>query len=62
MHASCGRHVLLARLSPGLLGLTESDSLNSLRVGLSSEVMLTERLRLTSDAAYVPWVSFSGIG
>ena len=43
-----------------LLGLTERDSFNSLRVGLSSEVMLTERLRLTADAAYVPWVSFSG--
>jgi len=43
-----------------LLGLTERDCFNSLRVGLSSEVMLTERLRLTADAAYVPWVSFSG--
>ena len=47
-------------LPAALLGLTESDSFNSLRVGLSSEVMLTERLRLTADAAYVPWVSFSG--
>ena len=48
-------------LPSALLGLTESDSFNSLRVGLSSEVMLTERVRLTADAAYIPWVSFSGL-
>ncbi len=48
-------------LPSALLGLTESDSLNSLRVGLSSVVMLTDRLRLTADVAYVPWVSFSGL-
>jgi opacity protein-like surface antigen len=47
-------------LASALLGLTESDSFNSLRVGLSSQIMLIERLRLTADAAYVPWVSFSG--
>jgi opacity protein-like surface antigen len=44
-----------------LLGITEGDSLNSLRIGLSSEIMLTDRIRLTTDAAYVPWVSFSGL-
>lgn len=44
-----------------LLSLTENDSFNSLRIGLSSEVMLTNRLRLTADAAYVPLVSFSGL-
>ena len=44
-----------------LLGLTENDSFNSLRVGLSSEVMLTDRLKLTADAAYVPWVNFTGL-
>jgi opacity protein-like surface antigen len=48
-------------LPTGLLGLTENDSFNSLRVGLSSELMLTDRLRLSADAAYVPWVTFSGL-
>jgi opacity protein-like surface antigen len=45
----------------GLLGLTENDAFNSLRVGLSSEVMITNRLRLTVDAAYLPVVTFSGL-
>jgi hypothetical protein len=46
---------------PRLLGLTENDHFNSLRIGLSSEVMLTDRLRLTGDAAFVPWVTYSGL-
>jgi len=44
-----------------LLGLTNHDHFNSLRIGLSSEVMLTDRLRMTADAAYVPWVDYSGL-
>ncbi|WOH64017.1 outer membrane protein [Bradyrhizobium sp. BWA-3-5] len=54
--------VTCARPSPSrLLGLTENDHFNSLRIGLSSEVMLTERLRLTGDAAFVPWVTYKGL-
>ncbi|HXX02917.1 MAG TPA: outer membrane beta-barrel protein [Xanthobacteraceae bacterium] len=47
-------------LPANLLVLTETDSLNSLRVGLSTQLMLTDRFKLTADAAYVPWVSFAG--
>jgi opacity protein-like surface antigen len=56
-----GGTVCSPALEPALLTITENASLNSLRVGVSSEVMLTDRLRLTTDAAYVPWVSFSGL-
>jgi opacity protein-like surface antigen len=41
-------------------GLVEDDHFNSLRVGLSSQFMLTERLRLTADVAYLPLVDFKG--
>jgi opacity protein-like surface antigen len=41
-------------------GLTQSDTYNSLRLGLSSQFMLTDRLKFTADAAYLPWVAFAG--
>jgi opacity protein-like surface antigen len=56
-----GSNVCSPALDPTLLGLTENDTLNSLRVGLSSEVMLADRLKFTADAAYVPLVGFSGL-
>jgi len=46
---------------PTILGISEDDSFNSLRVGLSSQVMLTDRLKLTTDVAYLPLVSFNGL-
>jgi opacity protein-like surface antigen len=42
------------------LGTAEDDRWNSLRIGLNGVVALTERLTLTADAAYLPYVSFSG--
>jgi opacity protein-like surface antigen len=45
----------------GLIGVTEYDHFHSLRVGLSSQVMLSDRLRLTADAAYLPWVNYRGL-
>ena len=44
-----------------LLGGSENDHLNSLRVGLSSEVVLGDRLKLTTDVAYLPRVAFGGL-
>jgi opacity protein-like surface antigen len=41
------------------LGITQDGHYNSLRVGLSSELMFTDRLKLTADVAYLPWVNFS---
>ncbi len=46
---------------PNLLTLTDHNQFSALRVGLSSQAMLTDRLRLTADAAYLPWVNFSGL-
>ncbi len=46
---------------PNNLYVAEDDHFNSLRVGLSSEAMLTDRLKFTADAAYVPWTDFSGL-
>ena len=40
--------------------LGENDRWQSLRVGTSSEVMLTPYLRLTADLAFLPYVNFKG--
>ncbi len=56
-----GDTVCTPAVQSNLLGLTENDRFNSMRVGLSSEVMLTDRLRLGADAAYVPWVTYAGL-
>jgi|GEM_PF-206077 len=42
------------------LGISEEDRFNSLRIGLASQVNLTSRLKLTSEAAYLPYVYFRG--
>ncbi len=46
--------------SPNFLGIAENDSFNSMRLGLSTQFMLTDRLTFTGDAAYVPLVRFQG--
>jgi opacity protein-like surface antigen len=48
-------------VQPGLIGITEYDHFHSLRLGLSSQVMLSDQLRLTADAAYLPWVNYRGL-
>jgi opacity protein-like surface antigen len=47
-------------IPPHLFGLAESNSFNSLRVGLSAQYMLTDKLKFTGDAAYLPWTQFRG--
>ena len=46
---------------PNFLRTAQDDHFNSLRVGLSSEFMLTDKLKFTADAAYVPWTDFAGL-
>ncbi len=47
---------------PGsVLVITEDDTWQSLRVGANGEVMITDRLKLAADVAYLPYVQFSGI-
>ncbi|MDB5656366.1 MAG: hypothetical protein JWQ94_3979 [Tardiphaga sp.] len=43
------------------LAIVEDDEWQSLRVGLNGVVMLSDRLRLTADAAYLPYVKFNGV-
>jgi len=43
-----------------VLGIIENDTWNSFRVGLNGEVKLFDRLKLTADAAYLPYVAFRG--
>jgi opacity protein-like surface antigen len=42
------------------LGITEDDKWYSLRVGLNGVVTLADRVKLTADAAYLPYVAFRG--
>jgi outer membrane protease len=42
------------------LGITEDDQWYSLRVGLNGVVTIADRLKLTADAAYLPYVAFRG--
>ncbi|WP_245453914.1 outer membrane beta-barrel protein [Bradyrhizobium sp. AC87j1] len=49
-------------LSPGndtVVG-SQNTQWNAPRVGLSAETMLTERWRLSTDVAYLPWTDFKG--
>lgn len=47
-------------IANSVLGITEDDKWNSMRLGVNSVVKVTDRLTLTSDAAYLPFVSFTG--
>ena len=47
-------------LPAGVLGITEYDRWQALRLGGAVEVPLAPRLRLDAEAAYLPYVSFSG--
>jgi opacity protein-like surface antigen len=42
------------------LAITENDKWYSLRVGLNGVVTIADRLKLTADAAYLPYVAFRG--
>lgn len=46
---------------PNYLIISEDDQFNSLRLGLSSEFMVSDRLEFIGDAAYVPWTWFDGL-
>ena len=43
-----------------VLGITEDDTWQSLRVGVNGEVMITNQLKLGTDVAYLPYVEFNG--
>ena len=43
-----------------ILGITEDDKWYSFRIGVNGVVTLFDRLKLTADAAYLPFVAFRG--
>jgi opacity protein-like surface antigen len=46
---------------PGsVLGITEKDIWNSVRIGVSGEIMIADRLKLGADVAYLPSVELNG--
>ena len=46
---------------PGsVLSITEDDTWQSLRIGVNGEVMITDRLKVGADVAYLPDVEFNG--
>jgi opacity protein-like surface antigen len=47
-------------LPTSTLGITEKDTWQALRVGAAVDIQLTQRLKLSAEAAYLPYVSFSG--
>jgi opacity protein-like surface antigen len=42
------------------LVIAQSGHYDALRLGLTSQFMLSDKLKLTSEAAYLPWVNFTG--
>jgi Outer membrane protein beta-barrel domain/Omptin family len=40
--------------------ITENDKWTAVRIGLAAEAMLTDRVKLSGDVAYLPWVWFNG--
>ena len=45
---------------PHFIGVALDDRFSSLRVGLSAQFPLTDKLKFTADAAYLPRVNFKG--
>jgi opacity protein-like surface antigen len=46
---------------PNVVRFQEIDTWQAVRVGLSGETMLTDRLKLAVDAAYLPYLVFNGL-
>ena len=53
--------VAAAPFPANFLGISQDGHYDSLRLGLSSQFMLTDRLRLTADVAYLPVVNYTGL-
>ena len=46
---------------PNVLRIQELDKWRALRIGLSSETMLADRLKFSIEAAYLPYLTFDGL-
>ena len=47
-------------IDSSVLVITENDTWNSLRVGVAGDIMVTNRVKLGADVAYLPYVQFNG--
>jgi opacity protein-like surface antigen len=45
----------------GAADITEKDQWRAARVGVAAETMITDRLKIGGEVAYLPWVSFNGV-
>jgi opacity protein-like surface antigen len=59
--AGAASGICVPSIGNSTLGITEDDKWHSVRVGLNGVVTLLPGLQLTADAAYLPYVSFSGV-
>jgi outer membrane protease len=50
-----------AVLTSGSANITENDKWRAARIGVAGEAMLTDRVKLSGEVAYLPWVHFDGI-
>jgi opacity protein-like surface antigen len=48
-------------IPPFFNGISEDNSFSSVRIGLNGQFMLTDRLKLSVDVAYLPFVHFTGV-
>ncbi len=53
--------VCVPTIPNSVLGITEDDKWYSFRLGINGVVTVWDRLKLTADAAYLPFVAFRGI-
>src|SRR5215472_3235117 len=51
---------LTASRRTGSPGITENDKWQAVRLGVAGETMLFDRLKLSGEVAYLPWVKFNG--
>jgi opacity protein-like surface antigen len=45
----------------GAPNITETDRWRAVRVGIAAETMLTDRVKISGDMAYLPYVKFTGV-
>ncbi len=56
----CGPAPFSPPVNSNAVSIEEQDAFNSLRVGVDGEFQLSDRLRLSADAAYLPYASMDG--
>jgi outer membrane protease len=60
-NAGCGTNpAFLPVPTSGSPIITETDRWQALRLGIAGDVMVTERVKLSGEAAYLPYVKFDG--